>query len=66
VPAKDDPWIGHGYNWYSRSRAEQPRLPLSELVPMLRRRCAELGFRQLIVIDSDPRGMPILRKFDCP
>ena len=66
VPAKDDPWIGHGYNWYSRSRAIQPQRPLSEHVPALRRRCAELGFNQLIVIDADSRGMPILRKFDCP
>jgi hypothetical protein len=66
APAKDDPWIGHGYNWYSRSHASQPQLPLSEQVPELRRRCAELGFDQLIVIDTDPSGIPFRRTFVCP
>ncbi len=66
VPAKDDPWIGHGYNWYSRSRALQPQSPLSDHVPALRRRCAELGFSQLIVIDTDSSGMPFRRTFECP
>jgi hypothetical protein len=66
VPTKDDPWIGHGYNWYSRSRATQPQAPLSEYVPMLRQRCAELGFSRLIVIDTDSRGSPIRLQYDCP
>jgi hypothetical protein len=66
LPAQDDPWIGHGYNRYSRSRASQSQPPLSEFVPALRKRCAELGFSRLIVIDADSRGMPIRRNFDCP
>jgi hypothetical protein len=66
VPSKEDPWIGHGYNRYPRPAESHVQPPLSAGLPALRKRCADLGFSQLIVIDSDPRGMPILRKFDCP
>lgn len=66
VPSKDEPWMGHGYNSYSRPAAAQTQPPLSQYLPALRNRCAELGFHQLIVIDTDARGMPLPVKYDCP
>jgi hypothetical protein len=66
VPGKDDPWIGHGYNRYPRPNETQALPPLSQELPALRRRGAEMGFRQLIVIDTDSLGMPIRRDFACP
>jgi hypothetical protein len=66
VPSPDDPWIGHGYNRYPRPAASQAEPPLSQQLPALRKRCAELGFSQLIMIDTDSRGLPIQRPFSCP
>jgi hypothetical protein len=65
VPAKDDPWIGHGYNRYARPVASQSP-PLSQYVPTLRKRCAELGFSRLMVIDTDSAGIPVVLEFHCP
>jgi hypothetical protein len=62
VPTKDDPWIGHGYDRYSKAAASRAQPPLSEYLPTLRERCAQMGFKQLIVIDSDQKPS----KFDCP
>jgi hypothetical protein len=66
VPSKDDPWIGHGYNRYPRPSALQAELPVAQQLPALRKRCAERGFSQLIVIDTDSRGMPVRRELSCP
>jgi len=65
VPAKDDPWVGYGYNHYSKTAASRIQPPLSQYLPILQSRCAHQGFSQLIVIDSDRNGMPTLRKYDC-
>jgi hypothetical protein len=65
VPAKDDPWIGHGYNHYSKSAASIVQPPLPQYLPILRSRCAQMGFSQLIVIDSDRNSALTLRKYDC-
>jgi hypothetical protein len=65
VPAKDDPWVGHGYSHYSKSTASHLQPPLPQYLPTLRSRCAHMGFSQLIVIDSDRSGMLTLRKYDC-
>jgi hypothetical protein len=65
-PSKDEPWIGHGYNSYPRPAASHAQPPVSQYLPALRKRCAELGFKKLIVIDADSSGAPITLKFDCP
>ena len=65
VPAKDDPWVGHGYNNYSKSAASRVQPPLVQYLPTLRSRCARMGFSQLIVIDGDRHGMQSVRKDDC-
>jgi len=62
VPTKDDPWIGHEYNQYSKAAASRVQPPFSQYLPVLRDRCAQMGFSQLIVIDNDQK----VRKFDCP
>ncbi len=62
VPTKDDPWIGHGYDQYSKAAASRAQPPLSQYLRTLRDRCAKMGFSQLIVIDSDHN----MSKFDCP
>jgi hypothetical protein len=66
VPTKDDPWIGHGYNHYSKSAASSVQPPLPQYLPILRSRCAQMGFSQLIVIDSDRNSALTLHKYDCP
>jgi hypothetical protein len=66
VPTKDDPWIGHGYNNYSKAAATHTQPPLSQNVTTLRKRTAEMGFSQLIVIESGPGGKETIRKYDCP
>jgi hypothetical protein len=62
VPTMDDPWIGHGYDQYSKAAASRAQPSLSQYLPTLRERCAQMGFKQLIVIDSDQKPS----KFDCP
>ncbi len=65
VPAKDDPWVGHGYSHYSKPTASHVQPPLPQYLATLRSRCAHMGFSQLIVIDSDRSGMLTLRKYNC-
>jgi len=65
VPTTDDPWLGYGYHHYSRSNALRPQPPLAQYLPVLRSRCASMGFKQLIVIDNDPSGTLTVHKYDC-
>lgn len=44
VPAKDDPWVGHGYSHYSKPTASHVQPPLPQYLPTLRSRCAH-GFQ---------------------
>ena len=55
VPAKNDPWIGYGYHQYSKAAASRVQPPLPEYVPILRGRCAHMGFSQLIVVSESTR-----------
>jgi hypothetical protein len=57
---------GYWYSDYSRPDASQPRPPLDRYLPTLRRRCARLGFSQLIVIDVNAKGVSEARRYDCP
>jgi acyl-ACP--UDP-N-acetylglucosamine O-acyltransferase len=66
VPAKNDPWTGHGYHHYSKPDTSQVQLPLSQYLPALRSRCARLGFRQLIVVTNRPDGSAEIERYDCP
>ena len=66
VPTKDDPWIGHGYNNYSKAAASHAQPPLPQYVPTLRQRAAQMGFSQLIVIENGPGGKETIRKYECP
>ena len=59
--AKDIFW----YREYSRSEAFQRQPPLDRYLPVLLRRCASLGFRQLIVIDVNAKGISEARCYDC-
>ena len=66
VPAKNDPWTGHGYHHYSKSDASRVQPPLSQYLPALRSRCARMGFRQLIVVSNRPDGSTEIERYDCP
>ena len=66
VPAKNDPWIGHGYHHYSKAEASRVQPPFSQYLPALRSRCARLGFRQLIVVRNRHDGSAEIERYDCP
>jgi hypothetical protein len=53
------------YHAYSQSEVSRPQPPLDRYLPVLRRRCASMGFRQLIVIDVDAKGISEARCYDC-
>ena len=60
-----DFWSGYGYQHYTYPLEKQKQPPLDEYLPQLKRRCAEFGMNQLIVID-ERNGRSEIRKFDCP
>ena len=66
VPAKNDPWIGHGYHHYSKADASRVQPPLSQDLRALRSRSARMGFRQLIVVTNRPDGSAQIERYDCP
>ena len=39
--------------------------PLEEYLPQLKGRCAKMGFKQLIVIDTDFNGRAREKRYDC-
>jgi hypothetical protein len=66
VSTKEDSSVGYGYHHYPRSNALPAQPNLAQYLPVLRTRCAKLGFTQLIVIDNDSAGTATVHKYDCP
>jgi hypothetical protein len=62
---KNDQWIWYGYDYYPQPEPERRQPPLDEYLPILRSRCAKMGFKQLIVIDNAADGLSRKRTFDC-
>jgi hypothetical protein len=60
-----DVWSGYGYQHYPCPIEQQKQPPLDEYLPRLKKRCADLGMNQLIVID-ERNGRSEMKKFDCP
>jgi hypothetical protein len=56
----------YGYPKYPQVDPSRPQPPLDEYLPVLRSRCARMGFKQLIVIDNGKDGLSRERKYDCP
>lgn len=56
----------YGYPKYPQVDPARRQPPLDEYLPVLRRRCADMGFTQLIVIDNDKDGRSRERKYSCP
>jgi len=58
-------WAGFGYQVYSRPKPSDRQPPLPGYLPDLRKRCAAMGFKQLIVIDQAPDGHSRSETYDC-
>lgn len=63
---KDSQWVWYGYDYYPQPDPSNSQPPLDQYLPVLRSRCARMGFRQLIVIDNGKDGLSRERKYDCP
>jgi len=66
VPKKDGEWVAFGYSCYPQPDPARRQPPLDEYLPILRSRCAGMGFKQLIVIDTDKDGRSREQRYDCP
>jgi hypothetical protein len=58
--------VYYGYDRYPQSEPVRQQPPLDQYLPVLRRRCSSMGFKQLIVIDSSPDGRCWEQKYACP
>jgi hypothetical protein len=58
-------WYWYNYDLYQQPELSRRQPPLAEYLPVLRSRCAKLGFKQLIVIDTGPDGLSRQQKYDC-
>jgi hypothetical protein len=56
----------YGYPKYPQIDPLRRQPPLDEYLPVLRSRCASMGFKQLIVIDNGKDGLSRERKYVCP
>jgi hypothetical protein len=55
----------YGYPKYPPPDPSRRQPPLDEYLPVLRSRCARMGYKQLIVIDNGPDGLSRERRYDC-
>jgi hypothetical protein len=63
---KDSQWIWYGYDYYPPPDPSRRQPPLDQYLPVLRSRCARMGFKQLIVIDNGKDGLSREQKYVCP
>jgi hypothetical protein len=61
---EDDVWSGYGYQHYICPIEKQHQPPLTEYLPILKKRCVQMGMNQLIVIEEH-KGQLEAQKFDC-
>jgi hypothetical protein len=62
---KDTRWYWYNYDLYPQPDVSRRQPPLDKYLPVLRTRCAQLGFKQLIVIDTGPDGLSRRQNYDC-
>ena len=58
-------WVAYGYPSYPRPDPSRRQPPLEEYLPILRSRCARMGFKQLIVIDQGQDGLSREQRYEC-
>ena len=64
-PTPDTRWYWYNYSLYPKPDFSRRQPPLDQYLPVLRSRCAQLGFKQLIVIDTGPDDLSRQQKYDC-
>jgi hypothetical protein len=61
----DTRWYWYSYDLYPQPELSRRQPPLAQYLPVLRSRCARMGFKHLIVIDTGPDGLSRQQTYDC-
>jgi hypothetical protein len=64
-PTPDTRWYWYNYDLYPKPDVSRRQPPLDQYLPVLRSRCAQSGFKHLIVIDTGPDGLSRQQTYDC-
>jgi hypothetical protein len=61
----DTRWYWYSYDLYPQPDLSRRQPPLAQYLPDLRSRCARMGCKRLIVIDTGPDGLSRQQTYDC-
>ncbi len=61
----DTRWYWYSYDLYPQPDLFRHQPPLAQYLPVLQSRCARMGFKRLIVIDTGPNGLSRRQNYDC-